>query len=213
MRSISSQTERAPRVFDLASKEDAQELKTWCRIHWQHTLCKGIKGCNIPLYHDCCISFSKRGCIKRLSHPPLQSASVLKIPSLRNADSPEALYEWLRERLTMHYKLGKKLYFPSINIAHFNSEEDETDEDSKDQKEYLCKRVEQLSEEKVKTQEEIKQLREDNNRLQNSSKTWFTKYQELLFRMEDDVPSYTEITPKKMVDSKDILNKDSFINL
>ena len=90
MRSISTQTQKPPRVYDLTSEEDAKELKNWCRIHWQYTLCKGIKGCNIPIYHDCCISFSKRGCIKRLSHPPLQSASVLKIPSLRKADSPEA---------------------------------------------------------------------------------------------------------------------------
>ena len=213
MKSISTQTQKPPRVFDLTSEEDAKELKNWCRIHWQYTLCKGIKGSNIPIYHDCCISFSKRGCVKRLSHPPLQSASVLKIPSLRKADSPEALYDWLRERLTVQYKLGKKLYFPSINIAHFNSEDDESDEEFKEQKEHLCKRLEQLSEEKTKTEEEMKQLREDNNRLLNSSKTWYSKYQELLFRVEDDLPSYAEITPKKIVTTKDLLNNDDIINL
>ena len=208
MESTTTQTPNIPRPFDLVNEEDAQELKNWCRVHWQYTLTKGIQNSNTPFYHDCCVSFSRRGCVKRLSHPPLQSASVLKIPSLRNVESPEALYEWLRERLIMHYSLGKKVFFPSINIAHFDSEENKTDED---QKELLCKRVEQLSEEKLKTEQEVRQLREDNNKLLHSSKSWYTKYQELIFRIEGDTPSYTEITPKKTFSNREAQNDDDYV--
>jgi hypothetical protein len=212
MRPASNQAESAPREFDLASEEDARELKSWCRIHWQHTLCKGIKSCNTPIYHDCCISFTKRGCIKRLSHPALQSASVLKIPSLRNTESPEELYEWLRGRLLVQYKMGKKLYFPSINTAHFTSEEDEGDEDSKEQEELLGKRLYQLTELKFKAEEEVKNLKEENSKLLNSSKCWFAKYQELLSRQDEDVPSYSQITPKKLFTSKETLTNEDLLN-
>ena len=190
---------KAPRGFDLTSDDDDKELKTWCRIHWHHTLSKGIQGCNAPTYHDCCVSFTKKGCVKKISHPSLQSASVLKIPSLRNTDSPEALHLWLRERLTMHQRLGKQLYFPSINIAHFD-DGDYNDEDTSEPVEVLTKRC-------LKMSDEISELKEQNNKLLGSSKSWHAKYQELLFRVQDDTASYAEITPKKMV-KPDLSNED-----
>jgi hypothetical protein len=213
MKTKSNQTENAPKPFDMASEEDAKELKTWCRLHFQHTLCKGVQGANTPMYHDCCMAFTKRGCIKRLSHPPLQSASVLKIPSLRKADSPEDLYEWLRGRMLIHHSLGQKIYFPSINTAHFSLEEEEAEEDQQESPEFLGKRVEQLTEELLKTEQELTQLREENNRLQSSSRNWYDKYQELLLRVDGDKPSYAEITPKKYLVSKETLTNEDFLDL
>ena len=202
MISTSTQTNRnVPKLFELGSEDDDKELKLWCRLHWQYTLTKGIQGCNAPTYHDCCVSFSRRGCVKKISHPTLQSASVLKIPSLRNTTSPEALHRWLRERLTVHHNLGKKkLYFPSINIAHFDSEEDE-EEDIGESAELLAKRC-------VAVSEENHQLREQNKQLLFSSKSWHDKYQALLFKTEQDCnDSYTETTPLKAV-KQEISNRD-----
>ena len=213
MKTTSTQTHSSlPKPFDLASDDDAQELKTWCRLHWLHTLSKGILNSNAPTYHDCCISFSRKGYVKRLSHPPLQSASVLKIPSLRKTNSPEEFYDWLRERLVVHHRLGKKLFFPSINVAHFMpDEEEECVDQSHEQERYLSKRNERESEEEKRTEEEIRQLREDNKRLLTSSKSWHRRYQELLLKVEEDTASYTEMTPKKplKLDSAD----DNFLSL
>ena len=71
-----------PRWFDPASEDDTQELKNWCSFHWEQTVMHGIKTNNAAAYHYCCLSFSKKGCLKKNTHPPFQSASVLKIPSL-----------------------------------------------------------------------------------------------------------------------------------
>ena len=204
MISSSTQTNcNGPRLFDLESKTDDQELMAWCRIHWQHTIDKGIQGGNSPIYHDCCISFTKKGCVKRLSHPSLQSASVLKIPSLRHATSPDTLYYWLRDRLAMHERLGKKLYFPSINVAHFHSEDDESD-NLYDAVRMLNKRNDELAEEIVELERQLKASKEENRKMQGAVKSWFSKYDELIGTAYDGkpshkeaTPSYAEITPKK----------------
>jgi hypothetical protein len=214
MISTSTQTKcNEPRFFDPQSKDDDQELMAWCRIHWQHTIDKGIKGSNTPIYHDCCVSFSKKGCIKKHSHPSLQSASVLKIPSLRHATSPDTLYHWLRDRLAMHERLGKKLYFPSINVAHFHSEDDESD-NLYDAVKMLNKRNDQLAEENLGMERQLKASKDENKKLLGSVKSWYNKYQDLLATAYDGktshaeaTPSYAEITPKKVL-KKDFADED-----
>lgn len=182
--------------FDLDSEADDKELRAWCQIHWQHTICKGINSCNAPTYHDCCISFSKRSCIKKNSHPPLQSASVLKIPSLRSSGSHQELYRWLKERLRFHQRMGKKTFFPTINTAHYDDDDDEY-EDPEEKIQMLSKRCEQMVVELEKTKQEMELVRESNKRLVQSSKSWYNKYQELLSQTHDDAPSYAETTPQK----------------
>ena len=200
MLNTSTQTShKEPRTFDLNSEEDDRELKNWCRLHWKDTLSKPIQSKNASIYHDCCVSFSKKGCVKRHSHPPLQSASVLKIPTLRNTTTPEALHQWIRERLKVHSRLGKILYFPSINVAHFHSEEDSAPEDLYDTVEMLSKRNEILIEENEKISTEIKALREENKKLLASSKCWYAMYQELQFKLQEETPSYAEATPRKLL--------------
>ena len=213
MLSKSIQTESAGRLFDLSRKEHAKELKSWCRLHFQYTLCKGIQGANTPIYHDCCISFSKRGCVKRLSHPALQSVSVLKISTLKNASSADDLYNWIRSRMLIHYNLGQKIYFPTINTAHFSSQDDDTGADQVEPAELLGKRTQELTAELQKTEQEMTKLREENSRLLLSSRTWHDRYQELMTRIEEDKPSYTEITPKKYFSSKETITNESFLDL
>ena len=209
MQSASTQTHPTlPKSFNFADDDDIKELKNWCRLHWLYTLSKGISSFNAPTYHDCCLSFSRKGFVKKISHPAIQSASVLKIPSLRNVTSPEEFYEWLRDRLVLHQKLGKKLYFPSINMAHFNTEDE--GEDQEDTGEMLNKRVEELSQEQKKTQVEIKRLKDHNHQLLSSSKSWCIKYQELLHQIEDEKASYMEMTPKKIL--KEVQSKDNFMS-
>ena len=185
------------KLFDLESEADDKELQSWCRAHWHDTLCKAVKGANVPYYHDCCISFTKKGCVKRFSHPPLQTSSVLKIPSLRYTRSPEELHRWLKERYKVHKQLGLKTYFPSINIAHSDIEEVVCHGDYCNSLETLGKRNQILSYENQKSNEELTVLREENRRLLGAVKRWHDKYQDILLRTQDEAPSYTETTPVK----------------
>lgn len=195
--SVSTQTLRnRPKQFDINSEEHDKELQDWCRLHWQMTICKGVNSCNTPTYHDCCISFSRRGCVKKDSHPSIQSASILKIPSLKIADSHEALYIWLKNRLKIHHNMGQKTFFPSINSAHFNEEDDEFN-DPFEKAEVLSKRIVDMAQELEKTRAESMKIKEENKRLLHSSKTWFDRYQELLYKNKDEVASYAETTPIK----------------
>ena len=190
-----------PRPFDVNSEQHDIELREWCRLHFQLTLCKGINSFNAPTYHDCCLVFSRKGCVKRTSHPKLQSASVLKIPTLKFASTHEDLYRWLKDRLRLHHRLGKKTFFPSINTSHFN-EEDDYSEDVSDEPECLGKRFDKNCHELEHARQEISKLKDENQRLLNSSKVWCQKYQDLLYK-EDETPSYAKITPFKST-TKDI---------
>lgn len=184
-----------PRWFDPASEDDTQELKNWCSFHWEQTVIHGIKTNNAAAYHYCCLSFSKKGCLKKNTHPPFQSASVLKIPGLRNARSPADLYKWLRERIADHQRLGKKAVFPSVNMPHIELDSEEESGECQSA-ELLKKRCEDLD-------QKIRQLADDNQRLLASSKCWCLKYQELLASREEDKYSFGELTPQKAVKTDD----------
>jgi FtsZ-binding cell division protein ZapB len=210
MVSIGTQTHRyMPKRFDIHSEEDDKTLREWCQLHWQYIICKGINGNNAPTYHDCCISFSRKGCVKKSSHPGIQSASVLKIPSLKCSAGPDDLYRWLKIRLRTHHKLELKTFFPSINTAHFTTEVD-YNEDSEEQLEVLGKRCNKAVEELAKARDEIDRLKQDNKALHSSTKSWYSKYQDLLSKEQDDAPSYTETTPVKQTKQSEL---DDFIKL
>ena len=95
------------RRFNLASEDDKQSLKTWCDVHWKDTFCKGIGGNNAATYHYCCICFSRKGYRMKDCHPYYQSASILKIPGLKNAKSADDLYKWIIGQIKEHQRLGK----------------------------------------------------------------------------------------------------------
>lgn len=196
-----------PKPFDINSEADDKELKTWCQFHWQHVIQKGVHGHNSPTYHDCCIAFSRRSCGKRISHPSIQSASVLKIPAIRYSSCHEDLYRWLKARLKLHHRLGNKTYFPSINTAHITTDDD-IDDDPEDQLEMLGKRCTKLLEDLFKAQQENDKLKKENMMMMKATQNWCTKYQELLVQQSDDTPSYAETTPLKLIpkEKEDLLN-------
>lgn len=185
------------KVFDPADEEHVQELKDWCKVHWENTICKGVESYNAPTYHDCCISFSKRNFTGKRTHLPLQAASVLKIPSLRKAKSPEDLYNWIRERMLVHQRLGRKPVFPSINTHHVELDQEETEAEMSQCSELLQRVYKDLFDLQKRSEERIKQLSEDNQRLLAASKSWCLKYQDLLTSKEDDRMSFAEMTPQK----------------
>ena len=195
---MSTQTKhQCPAPFSLESNQHDLELKNWCRMNWEELISKSIKNRNAPIYHECCISFSKRGCVKRHSHPPLQSVSVLKMPSLMSLDSPEGFHLWIRQRLKLRQRMDKPLHFPSINVAHFDENSNEEDEEMEDKVEMLGKRVELLSLMHEKAHQEVLTLREQNTKLLASSKDWHSKYQELQMKWQDETASYADTTPCK----------------
>ena len=60
-------------------------------------------------------------------------------------------------------------------------------------------------------EQEIKVLKEENNKLLDSSKHWYYKYDGLLKQDNEDTPSYAKITPIKFI--KLNLNNESILNL
>lgn len=181
-------------LIDLDSQDDLRKLQDWCQLHWKETILKGVQGCNAPVYHDCCISFSRRCFTKKDSHPPIQTASILKVPGLRYAHNHMELYKWLRDRLTDQYRLGKKVYFPTVNTAHYTQDDDDGP-DPYEQVRMLCKRVSDLTKEFDKHLDEVHRLREENKSLLQAKKHWYQKYQDLLYK--EETPSYMVMTPLK----------------
>lgn len=202
---------RRVRYFNPASEDDEQDLMNWCHFHFSETLKKGMEGFNAATYHDCCMCFSKKGYVKRNSHPPLQSASILKIPSLRNAKSPEELYSWLREKIFESQRLGKRPLFPSINTPHMELDEEEAEIECLQSADLLKKKCRDHFQLQKEFEKKVKQLTEDNQRLLAASKSWCLKYQDLLCSREDDRMSFTEMTPQKALKIDD--SNSSFLML
>lgn len=199
------------RYFNPANEDDVQDLKNWCKFHWKETLCKGIDGSNAPTYSDCCFCFCRKNYGGKSTHPPLQSASVLKIPSLKKVTSPEELYDWLRSRLLEHQRLGRRPLFPSINTPHIEHDDSEEGMEASESVELLKKRCFDLLEQHKSSEEKIKQLTEDNQRLLASSKSWCLKYQDLFSSQEDDRMSFAAMmTPQKALKTDD--TNTNFLN-
>lgn len=184
------------RPIDIHNIQDLRLLEEWCLTHWHDTMLKGSKSSNAPTFHFCCLCFSRRNFSKKNSHPPLQSASILKLPGLKYATSHKDLYKWLLDRLKLNFNLGKKMFFPEINAIH-HSHDDEDLEDPYENTNYLGKRLMTVSEELSKANKEIEKLREDNKRLLKSSNFWFEKYESLQDKLAEETPSYMETTPFK----------------
>lgn len=187
------------RYFNEADDDDVQDLKNWCKIHWTETICKGLKSFNAPTFKFCCICFCRKNYSKKNTHPHHQSASVTQIPGLRNASSADDLYKWVREVILEHQRLGLKPRFPTVNTAHIDQSIDDSDDDEAQ----LQKVCQDLFELRKSSDEKIKQLSEDNQRLVAACKNWCRKYEELLASKEDDKFSFAEMTPQKMLKTDD----------
>lgn len=182
------QFETEEKGLDLTRKSDLQELKMWCRIHWHKTVKKGLESCNKVTYHDCCFTFCRRGFLKKAGHPELESASVLRIPSLKYITTADQFYQWIVQKARERFQQGQRMLFPSINRLHVEEDSDlEVDEHG-----MLAKRCEELSMDYQRSLTSISRLTEDNSRLLLACKNWCQKYHELLAEHEDAIEQRTE---------------------
>jgi hypothetical protein len=179
-------------IFNQHNKADCLRLKEWCTYHWYGTIKKSIDSMNPAIYHDCCFSFSRRHFSKRANHKPLESASVLRIPSFKSLHTHDDFYKWIMDKIKVHEKLGRKAVFPSINKHHI---EDQTLAEEEDELLMLSKRCQKLGDELYLAQGTIDKLSRDNKRLLDSSINWFSKYQESVECTEKS--DYLYHTPKK----------------
>jgi len=145
---------------------------------------KSIDSSNPVVYHDCCVCFSRRGFSKKAGHPKVESTSVLRISSLRNIGSDKNLFDWIMSRLTAHKRMGRKTFFPSINKYH--TEECEDFETNSEETLALAKRFSRLEEEYNQARKTLDNLKKDNQSLLSSSRNWYNRYLELLYKEEED---------------------------
>lgn len=146
-------------------------------------------------YHDCCNSFSKRGFAKSAGHPPLQSAYILKIPTLRTVSSPEELCNWLKNRMKEHRSEGRIPVFPTMNRHHTDMVEEKEIDNRDEQVESLEKMYKDLLSEKGVLERQIEKLQLDNSRLQASSKSWMKLYQDIMFKEWSDEERWMQLQP------------------
>lgn len=170
------------REMDIGKNDDMQELKQWCVFHWHKTLKKSIENYNPIIYHDCCFSFSRRGFFKTAGHPSLESASVLKIPTLRHISSADEFHRWVLEKAKARLQQGRRSIFPEINKRH----REEESEDDEDEVSRLLKRCKELGENYTAALRKIDELIRDNTRLQAACKHWCQKYHDAVLQQEDD---------------------------
>ena len=85
--------------------------------------------------------------------------------------------------ITESNKLGRKMLFPSLNCYHTEREEQEekvSDIKQEEENGMLAKRNIELETELQKTKKQVQDLKKDNDKLIQSSKAWYRKYEELL---------------------------------
>lgn len=167
-------------VFNYKNSKQRKELLHWCRDNWDSTFKKSLDQSNTIFYHDCCTSFSRRGFCKIAGHPPLQTSSVMRIPSFKTVTSADNLNRWLLGVFSLNAKRGQRSYFPSINRYHIE-EDILAKESSEEDDSMLKKRVQELCD-KVETvfSSKITELEKANQVLLCSTKNWAQKYQELM---------------------------------
>jgi len=184
-----------PRHFDL--------LREWSKLSWT-TIRKSIDSYNPVIYHECCFSFSRRGFAKKAGHCDMQSASVLKMPSLKALQGHEELYKWLLDRIKLHHRLGRRPVFPALNRFHTDIEDQS--EDIEKQIEHLGKRCDDLQREMQNLEIENKRLKSDNTRLLESSQSWCHKYQQSLDWLDKPKTEHASPDKQKWIDTSPLFS-------
>ena len=172
-------TQREPGLFNPKDPNHRKKLLQWCHLQWMPTFKKSMDQGNSIYYHECCTCFTRRVFSKNAGHPALQSCPLSKIPSFRDVNSAEDLYQWLLRRLTASDKLGQRCLFPALNREHVESFDLEV-MNRESEIEQLRKRLEQMSQSESALNKQLTSLKEENQKLLHSSKSWYSKYQELL---------------------------------
>ena len=167
------------RLINIDDKKDQEDLREWCEYHWNQTVKKSMDTFNTLIYHDCCLSFSRRGFSGRSKHPDDESCTIMKIPTFKIIKCAEDFYNWIENRIRVRRPLQREPMFPAINRHHCDSKEQKLMAISQENS-YLAKRCEDLMVNNSELQKKNKKLKLDMARLQASSKSWCWKYNQLL---------------------------------
>ena len=108
------------RLYREDEKTEELILKEWCYIHWTGVLSKAIRAGSTVFYHDCCLSFSRKGFTKKSGHPPEMSVSLNRLPELKKCKDHQDFFLWIKEKLSLRQALGPPAFFPTINCCHTN---------------------------------------------------------------------------------------------
>lgn len=108
------------RLYRPEEKTEEVVLKEWCCVYWEGVLSKAINTGSTVFYHDCCLSFSRKGFTKKSGHPAEMSVSVHRLPELKKCKGHEDFFVWIEEKLSLRRTLGLPLFFPTINCCHTN---------------------------------------------------------------------------------------------
>lgn len=194
--------------FDPENEKHLEMLHKWCQAHWNATFRRSVMYGNRLTYHCCCNSFSRRAFVKVANHPPCHAFTMSQIPLLRAASTAEDLNLWLLEMAKTNLSKGRKVLFPCLNRYH-RGKEDRHDPPLEEVVEEgaLQKRFHSLSVEMEKQSAKLKELESANTRLLSSSKSWYTKYNDLLEQMKK--PDWLFETPGKVkVMQEDLFQED-----
>lgn len=182
-------------LFDKDDEDHHRRLLEWCQVQWTATVKKSIESSNSLFYHDCCGSFSRRGFSRVAGHPWLATCSVLRLPGFKEVDSPDKLYHWMVKNLCDRAQSGKATYFPALNRYHLRDEDMGSNKDD-EEVEVLRKRADEMLASLQDNCRRIRALEISNDRLLNSTKHWYSKYEELMDKKRTaNSPDF--LTPQK----------------
>jgi len=186
-------------VFDPSSTQHKTRLYHWCKTQWS-VFCKSLHHQNSIYYHECCNSFSRRRFSKVAGHPPLQTSSIVTIPSFKEVNSSDDFFRWLLKMLTFNSKKGHQCYFPTINRYHVEADDKVKQEEQQEEEPdlYLKKRVDDLNRELCDSRHRLVKAQDDNKVLVKAAMNWYQRYQDVL--EVDRVPTEFQ-TPQKVVNN------------
>lgn len=200
---------RGPEVlvpFDSKSCRHKRELLQWCTVHWGKTFHPSLQAGNPLYYYSCCGGFARRWFAKNAGHPPLESCSILKIPSFRGVSSADELYKWLLLMYAQNATSGKTSYFPTINSLHVKDNDIDHQLDQEETVQ-LSKRLDELHSKLRSHEDKLKELEsmgKASQQLLSSSRNWHAKYQELLDKQQNTCPEEFITPVKKRVNCFDV---------
>jgi FtsZ-binding cell division protein ZapB len=190
-----------PTVIDLRNPKDCQRLKSWCEFHWAKSIFPCLQNKNRVIFHECCVSFSKRAFSYKAGHPPEHSMSLKQLrPFKSDITSDSGFYDWLVGVLNAREAGGNKPVMPAMNSYHYHATSLNVDS--------LLRELQSLRIENNHLVEEYRRLKTQNDalinetdRLRLSTVTWYNKFNESLGKRQlsetvsTDTPSFE--TPRK----------------
>jgi len=109
------------RVIDLKSTQDMTDLMAWCEAQWLPTFVLPFRSYNPPVFHSCCISFSRRGFALSAGHPAALSHSCRHIGQLFKGTSHYNLFDFILSHLQIRQAESSIILFPTVNSYHHSS--------------------------------------------------------------------------------------------